>query len=242
MLHLRDGARARNHGLMLRRRPLLSLFLLATAAQTAPAQAQESDGQVWTTTTANVPVSADLSFGTHIIARLSDEADGIYQLQFGADLEFDAGSDVKVAAGYSYVPSYDQGSLTTREHRIRQQVSADLASLAGGTLAGRLRLEQRWRDDGDDLKLRLRPRLTWTRPLGPDDLALRLGHESFYNLNTTDWGGEARYDRMRNSIALRRRFGPVVMAEAGYLNQYTFSHEGADEVAHALTLALTFDF
>ena len=225
--------------------PLRRLSLLtfgAAACLAAPAKAQESDAQIWTRTTVNLPLSHDLTLGAHLIARAGDAADGFNQLQFGADLDLEAAEGIRVGVGYSYVPSFDQGRLTTREHRIRQQVSIGLGTLAGGDLAARLRLEQRWRDDGDDLKLRLRPRITWTRPLGPDGLALRLAHESLYNLNDTDWGEEARYDRMRNSIGLRRRIGPVVTAEAGYLNQYIFAGDRPDEVDHAFNIGLTFDF
>jgi hypothetical protein len=210
----------------------------AAAMFALPASAQVADTQVWGQTT----VTADLGawdFGGHVIARAGDAADGIYQLQFGVDVEREVGEGATGGIGYSYVPSYDQGRLTTREHRIRQQLSFELGKLAGGSVAARLRLEQRWRDDGEDIKFRLRPRLSWTRPIGPDDLAVRLQHESFINLNATDWGGESRYDRMRNQIALRRALGGGLTGEVGYLNQYIFQGDRPDEVDHALTFALT---
>jgi hypothetical protein len=179
----------------------------------------------------------DLS--SHFIARGGDAADGVYQLQFGVDVERDLGGGTVAGIGYSYVPNLEGGRITTREHRIRQQVSVPIAQLAGGELAGRLRLEQRWRDDGEDVKFRLRPRVSWTRPIGPDGLAVRLVHESFVNLNDTDWGGESRYDRMRNQVALRRSLSEGVTGEIGYLNQYVFGRAGPDAVDHALTFAIS---
>jgi hypothetical protein len=218
-------------------RLLFPTFLGAFNATAAAAQ--DRDAQLWTQTSASLDVG-DFELGTHFIARAGDAADGIYQLQFGVDVQREIGGGIEAGIGYSYVPSYEDGRITTREHRIRQQVSVPLGTLAGGETAARLRLEQRWRDDGEDLKFRLRPRLTWTRPIGPGGLAMRLAHESFVNLNDTDWGDEARYDRMRNQIALRRNLAEGLTGEVGYLNQYIFQGERPDEVDHALTLAITF--
>lgn len=222
---------------------LLTTGLLAGASALAaafPAYAQDADAQLWTATTATLPLDDDTEFAASLVARFGDAANGPTQLQFGLDLDRSIGDGLRLGIGYSYVPSYDQGRVTTREHRIRQQVSGTVARIGGGELAGRLRLEQRWRDDGEDTKFRLRPRITWTRPLGPDGFALRLLHESFVNLNDTDWGDEARYDRMRNQVALRHRLAPGVTGETGYLNQYIFQGARPDEVDHALTLALSF--
>jgi hypothetical protein len=213
-------------------------FALIAACAAAPAAGQDQDAQLWTQATATLS-AGELDLSGHIIARGSDAADGVYQLQFGADVERDMGGGIVAGIGYSYVPSLEDGRVTTREHRIRQQVSVPIAQVAGGELAGRLRLEQRWRDDGEDVKFRLRPRVSWTRPIGSGGLAVRLLHESFLNLNDTDWGGESRYDRMRNQVALRRRLAGGVTGEIGYLNQYVFGREGPDAVDQALTFAIS---
>lgn len=205
------------------------------------ARAQQSDGQIWTTTTANVALSGDATLSLHLIARGGDAADGISHLQWAADMDMVAGRGVRLGAGYSYVRSYDRGRVTAREHRIRQQMSVGLGRLAGGDLDARLRFEQRWRDDGGDPTLRLRARLLWNRPVGPGGLALRFAHETFYDPGAGDRGGNARYDRMRNSVALRRRLGPAVTAEGGYLNEYIVAGARPDRINHALTLALSFD-
>ncbi|HEY0114323.1 MAG TPA: DUF2490 domain-containing protein [Allosphingosinicella sp.] len=212
--------------------------VLVGLAAAGPAAAQQDDAQLWTTITTEFSLSERVKLGVHSVVRLSDAADGVSEVQLGTDVELDAGGH-SLGAGYSYVTRYAAGALSTREHRLRQQVGTDITSLAGGQIAGRLRLEQRWRDDGDDMMLRLRPRLTWTRPIGRGGLAVRLLHESFLHLNRTDWGGGARYDRMRNQIALRRRFGALT-GEVGYLNQYSFA--GAGQMIHAATLGITVGF
>jgi hypothetical protein len=53
------------------------------------------------------------NLGTQFIARAGDAANGFYQLQFGVDVEREIGG-VTAGVGYSYVPSYEDGELTTQ--------------------------------------------------------------------------------------------------------------------------------
>lgn len=217
------------------------LVVFATLAP-AGARAQESDAQLWTATTANFDLGGDTAFSAQFVSRFSDEAGGLFGLQLSGDLDVKLNARVSLGGGYSYVPRYDRGRLIAREHRVRQQVAAGLGSVLGGRVDARLRLEERWREGADDMLFRLRARIGWTRPVGPHGLAVRLAHESFAHLNDTDWGGQARYDQMRNQVAVRRKLGETITGEIGYLNQYGFVDGGPDQVAHALTLGLTFDF
>ncbi len=216
--------------------------VMACWCAATPAYAQDEEAQLWTATTANFDLGEDTSFSAQVVARFSDAAEGVSELQLQGDFEKEVRDGLRVGAGYSYVPRYDRGRLTSREHRTRQQVSTRLGEVLGGRVEGRIRLEQRWRDDGDDMMLRLRARLMWTRKIGPRDLSVRLWHESFAQLNDTDWGGDARYSRMRNQLSLRRKLGEAVTGELGYLNQYSLSDSGPDEVVHAITVATIFDF
>ncbi len=223
-------------------RRTLPLAAAMLALLPAPAWAQDEDSQLWLTTSADVPLGGDFTLATQFVARFSDKADGVSELQFSSDLEYETPGGTTLSGGYSYVPRYNQGNQITREHRTRQSVSAGLGSLLGGEVEGRVRLEQRWRSDGDDVMLRLRGRLTWTRPIGPSGLAVRLQHESFAHLNETDWGGDARFDRVRNALFLRRKFGDRITGEIGYLNQWGFVAGGPDQVIHAANLGLSFSF
>lgn len=204
----------------------------------AAAQAQDQDAQLWTSLSAEVEVAPDLSFTSGVHVRASELREGIYQIQIAGDVAYDAGG-AELSVGYSHIPNYERGALVTRENRIRQQVSIPLGRIGGGSLSGRVRLEQRWRDDGEDLKFRLRPALTYSLPVGAGT-SIRLGHESFFNLNETDWGPDAGYDRMRNQLSVRRGLGDGVTGEVGYLNQYIFGRDDPDEMDHALTVAIGF--
>lgn len=225
---------------MLALRAAAAILLCAAAA--GPALAQDEDAQLWTSSTAEIGLDDRTTLAAQFVARFSSDAGGVSELQYQADLERDLDGGLSLGAGYSYVPRYDRGDLVTREHRIRQQIGAELGRLLGGKVETRLRLEQRWRDDGDDVALRLRGRIMWTRPVGPDDLAVRVWHESFLHLNDTDWAGTARYARSRSQVSLRRKFGDAITGELGYLNQYSIADSGSDQLVHAMTLAVTFDF
>lgn len=216
--------------------------IAAWALAATPAHAQDEDAQLWTTLTAEFDIGSDTKVAMQQVARFSDSAGGLSELQLQADVERKVQGGLSLGAGYSYVPRYERGSLTSREHRTRQQISHDLGKVAGGEIQGRARLEQRWRDDDEDMMLRLRGRLMWTKAIGPEELSVRLWHESFVQLNRTDWGGDARYSRLRNQASLRRKVGGIATGELGYLNQYSISESGPDELVHALTFALTFGF
>ena len=218
------------------------LFALAALLAAVPAHATEQTGQLWTTATVEFDLADDVAFAGQFVARFSDAADGVSELQYQADVSWRARPGLELDVGYSYVPRYSGGEVTTREHRVRQQATLRLGQALGGRVEGRLRLEQRWRDDGDDTMLRLRTRLAWTRPIGPSNLAVRLWHESFVHLNDTDWGGEARWARARQQLSLRRNFGAALTGEIGYLNQYDVARSREDQLTHALSLSLTRSF
>src|SRR3546814_18059305 len=106
------------------------------------------------------------------------------------------------------------------EERPRQQNRFPLGGFAGGKLSGRVRLEERLRRDGDDIGLRLRPQIKYTLPLGTGSkTALVLSHESFLQVNDTDWGQASGYARIRNAIGVKTPLGKVGAVELGNPNQ-----------------------
>ncbi len=210
-----------------------------------PAHAQtDTDSQVWTTVEASTALDDGVKLTLEAIGRFGDDAGGLYELEFGGWLGFDAGDGVTISTGYVRVPGYAHGELSKMEDRPRQQISFPLGGFAGGKLSGRVRLEERLRRDGDDIGLRLRPQIKYTLPLGTGSkTALVLSHESFIQVNDTDWGQASGYARMRNAIGVKTPLNKVVSVELGYLNQYDFGLHGArDKMAHAATVALSLGF
>lgn len=207
-----------------------------------PAEAA-SNPEAWTTLSASGEIASDLELDLELVGRFGDEQGGLYEVDAGILLGYKLSDDLTIAAGYAFLPNYDDGDLTSREHRIRQQVTAGVGKLLGGDFELRARLEQRLRDDGDDMGLRLRTRIAWTRPIREGaETAFRLTHESFVELNDTDWGQDAGYRRMRNFAGLRTPLSDSLQAEIGYLNQYDIESGAEDEIAHVLSVSLNVDF
>lgn len=220
-----------------------SIFLtFAAASFVSPALAQEQDGEVWFTVSGSLPIAKDITIDAESIARFSD-ADGLYETEFGAVVTHKLSDRVTISAGYFRVPGYDHGNITHIDDRPRQQITVQLGKFMGGSWQTRVRTEQRFRNDGDDVGFRVRPQVRYTLPLG-GDTRLRLSHESYINLNTTDWGQRGGYERMRNIAAVVTPLTGDVDVEIGYLNQYRFSQRPgrSDTMDHVITFAIGIDF
>ena len=134
------------------------------------------------------------------------------------------------------------GTFRTREHRFRQQVSFDNVLQIGKVkVGGRIRLEQRWRENASGTAWRLRPQVKASVPI-VGKVNFNLSHESFIDLNTQTFQGVEGYERMRNAASiswpLNKKFG----VEVGYLEQHGFVPGGPDTNDHALTVGLNANF
>jgi hypothetical protein len=221
---------------------LRASLLLLPLLPAVPAHAQiDDDSQVWTAATASTKLDDRLELGLESIARFGNDAGGLYEIEFGGSLSYEIAKGVKVQVGYIRVPDYDRAGVTSIEDRPRQQISYVFGKIGGGTLSGRMRLEERWRNDGSDMGLRLRPQLRFALPFhAGSKTALVLSHESFVALNDTDWGQRRRYERMRNLIAITTPLTKGVALEAGYLNQYGFGRNGRpDSMDHVASLSIS---
>lgn len=209
-------------------RPTLLLLLLAT-----PAAAQDSRNELWLSGQASASV-AGASVSIDTTTRFGE--DGLYQWTLGGF----AGAELRgvdLAIGFQHGTDYADGRIVRTEERLRQQASFAIA----GPLSARLRFEQRFRSDGRDTGLRLRGRLQLGVPLGA--VTLVGWHESFVELNDTDWGQDAGYRRMRNFAGLEAPVAPAVKLQAGYLNQYDFARNGGrDQMANVASLGLAARF
>lgn len=219
--------------------------LLAAAAALAapcPALAQAHDAQLWIAGSGEVAVGDGAALSIESYARFGDAADGLYETSVGGFLGAAVGEGVTLSGGYQRVIRYADGDVTGIEQRARQQLAFPIAALGGGKLGGRLRVEQRFRA-GQDTGVRARARLQFSWPLGDGAPSLTLSHESFFELNDTDWGQQRGWRRMRNFVGIDLPLVPRVKAQAGYLNQFDRSTGGArDRMAHVLSLSLSAGF
>ena len=200
------------------------------------------DGQLWLASGANVKLNDKWRLSEDVIARFSNDRDGLYQLQSATLLHYKLGKDVTVAAGYVHSPQYSDGDRTSLERRAREQVTVDnVARIGGGKLGARLRMEQRWRNNADGTAWRIRPYVKYTLPLR-GKTSLVLSNETFLNLNTTAFQSQGGLERMRNLFAINTPLVKNVTAEVGYLNQYGFVPGGEDTSDHIASLSINASF
>ncbi|HZF46877.1 MAG TPA: DUF2490 domain-containing protein, partial [Sphingomonadaceae bacterium] len=201
----------------------LSLCLFVLMALPATAHASE-DEQLWTTTSATVKLSDHWRLQQEIVARFSNDRDGLYEIESNTLVGYKLNKQVTVWAGYTHDPQYDGGDFTVMEHRVREQVTVDnILKLGPVSVSARMRMEQRWREGIDGTAWRLRPYVKLTMPFKEGGkTALILSHESFIDLNKTNFQRIQGEERMRNMIAITTPLAKNVNAEIGYLHQHGF--------------------
>lgn len=220
------------------RLPFILGFLVCISA--SPALAQAQDEQLWIKLGASVKLSDNLDLELETNQRLSSDRDGLYESQYLAALGLEIANGVTLTGGVNRVVERSDGKTTATEWRPRQQISFPIAKIGPGDLAGRVRLEQRFRSDSNDVGHRVRPEISYALPLRKS-LELELAHESYFNLNSTDFQGSG-HDRMRNSAALSFPIAKSLKGEVGYMNQYRFNGDDRDLMEHALTTGLSASF
>jgi len=221
----------------------LSLCLFALMALPATAHASE-DEQLWTTTSATVKLSDHWRVQQEIVARFSNDRDGLYEIESNTLIGYKLDKQVTVWAGYTHDPQYDGGDFTVMEHRVREQVTVDnILKLGPVSVSARMRLEQRWREGIDGTAWRLRPYVKLTMPFKEGGkTALILSHESFIDLNKTNFQRIQGEERMRNMIAITTPLAKNVNAEIGYLHQHGFRPDADDSNDNVASLSLSFSF
>lgn len=139
-------------------------------------------------------------------------------------------------AGYAHVTLRRPGPDGV-EHRAWQQATYPIAEIAGGRLTGRTRLEQRFREGGDDTGWRLRQFVRWSRPVAGPDISLVLSNETFIALNETDWGQGDGFDQNRAFVGLGWQVTRKVRLEGGYMSQRIEGASGPDRRNDNLVLS-----
>ncbi|MGA1852299.1 DUF2490 domain-containing protein [Sphingobium sp. HT1-2] len=221
----------------------LSLCLFALMALPATAHASE-DEQLWTTTSATVKLSDHWRLQQEIVARFSNDRNGLYEVESNTLVGYKLDKQVTVWAGYTHDPQYDGGDFTVMEHRVREQVTVDnILKLGPVSVSARMRMEQRWREGIDGTAWRLRPYVKLTMPFKEGGkTALILSHESFIDLNKTNFQRVQGEERMRNLIAITTPLAKNVNVEIGYLHQHGFRPDADDSNDNVASLSLSFSF
>ncbi len=218
-----------------------TLLLAAPAlALATPALASE-DTQNWETVNVTVGLPDNFKINSETVFRDSD-ARGFYEIEENLMVGKKLNKTVTVWLGYTFNPLYNNGTFRTREHRFRQQVNFDnFAKIGTVKLGGRVRLEERWRENASGTGWRLRPQVKASVPV-VGKVNFNLSHESFINLNTTGFQTVSGYERMRNAATISWPLTKQIGVEVGYLNQHGFVRNAPDTSDHVLTLGLSATF
>jgi hypothetical protein len=219
-------------------------FCLFAAVVLMPTPALAGDdAELWLRASATADLSERWQLGLESILRFSAEADGLYEGEFGGTLGYELQSGLTLAAGYLRVPTYSRSGVVRKENRFRQQLSFAVAAMGKSKLSGRLRIEERLIGTGGDMGVRLRPGIGLSIPLRSGaSIALVASHESFVNLNSTDWGQDAGYDRMRNFLGVSAPVSKRLTIEGGYLNQFSFRKGAQDIQDHVASASMSYRF
>ena len=211
-------------------RGLLVVSVLIAAA--APAAANDNQG--WTALFVNGPIAADdqLLFWFDGHARFRDDAEELGVSIIRPGLGWKVSNRLSLWGGVARVTVYRDGP-DIDEDRIWQQATYSLGTPFGGSLSGRSRLEQRFRDDqGDDTGWRFRQFVRWAKPIGDGPFGWLVWNELFWGLNDADWGQRDGFDQNRLLLGITWQWNDRTRLEAGYLNNVLDQPVGSDLTNH----------
>ena len=112
-----------------------------------------------------------------------------------------------------------------------------MGELFGGSLSGRTRLEQRFRDSDNDTGVRLRQFFRWSHKLGDTQYSAVLWDELFVALNDAEWGQRDGIDQNRAFAGLAWQPNSRLRLEAGYLHN-SIRRPGPNPTNHTFALTL----
>lgn len=198
------------------------LATMAAAASGAASASAQSDGdfQAWSALFISGKPAKDgrLLFWFDGHARFNDDASDLGVSILRPGLGWRVNSNLDLWAGYARVVSRTEGAPDVEENRTWQQAAYPVATVFSGALAGRTRLEQRFRETGDDTGWRLRQFFRWERRFDGSPFSPVIANELFININDSDWGQRSGFDQNRLFVGAAFRPSNNVRFEGGYLN------------------------
>jgi Protein of unknown function (DUF2490) len=179
--------------------------------------------------------------------RFGDDASRLSQALIRGGVGYPLSDAWTAWAGYAYIHTEaPYASIPTDENRIWEQVVWN-GAISRLKVSSRTRLEQRFFVGGIDTGWRLRESVKLTRPLDSNDgWSLIVSDELFINLNnanlTPNSTATAGLDRNRFFVGPGLDLTRSSRAEFGYMNQYTFRHNGPDKQDHILAVNFFISF
>ena len=201
------------------------------------------DGRYWfaLATQGKLPVE-NWSWNIDINQRVRDEGARADQFFIRSSVSYHINPKTNIGIGFDHVVNHPAGKEASDENRLWQQFAYKFDSIYGINFSSRSRLEQRWRENGDDTSYRFRQMIRASMPLSINPkLTIVAFDELFINLNNTDWNVNRGNDQNRASLGASWAFSPSASVESGYLNQYV-NTRNTDRINHVLATTLRLNF
>lgn len=220
------------------------VFFLLSLCVTSQAQADtEEDGRYWFSLYTQGKLPAEnfyWSMDTH--PRWRNEGQQFDQLILRPAVFYKFNAKASVWLGYDTVVNHPPSQSAHRENRLWQQYQYQFDPIAEMTLTSRTRLEQRRREDFEDVGHRLRQMVRATTPSAwHPQLSWVVFDELFVNLNQTEWGVRRGIDQNRLFVGINWKFSDLSNVDFGYLNHFVNTRT-VDRENHVLSTTLRFNF
>lgn len=223
---------------------LVPLVLCALAVSINDAAAQDapdtiSDGRVWFVGMVQDRVKTDSAWrwSAELILRSREGLSEFDVLSLRPTILYALTSRSTIGGGYAFAPSFPVTGGATVEHRWFQQYSWS-GAVAGGTLAVRSRLEQRFIEGNSGMLGRFRQQVRFGHVLRKGGKISVVGYdELFLHLNNTTRSPRG-IDQNRIFGGLGYAFNPKVRVEGGYLNQFSPGHGNAAKMNHVFSTSV----
>lgn len=204
--------------------------------------AASAENQIWTNYELKEKPTDSIPFELTLNAEVRFDPDAdVSQFVLRPGIGYEVNDRLKVSGGYRYGQAIRSGPDQI-EHRLWQQAGYDLFSLGEAEIAGRTRIEQRFREGTDGTGWRFRQQIALEYPLTTSGVKLALSDEVIIGLNDTSWGSASDLQENRARATVKWKAAGAGW-EMGYLNQYRNGTRGADdETNHHVFLGFSKDF
>ena len=224
----------------------LRLVVICLVALPCNAAARDDAAGIWLVGSVTGPVSEDEStrwlFGFDAQARYVDAGTGINTWLLRPAVGYTLGERTRAWIGYAHFRVRNRAGDLADEDRIWQQLDWKTGVWGNGDLSLRLRLEQRFNSLGSDTRHVGRLRAKYVRPFGNTGRrSLVLAAESFFDLGSSDRGGDAGISQGRLAAGLAWKTGPKTSLEVGYMYQHVFVEDLPDRANHIAILRFQVD-
>ena len=216
------------------RRPIRFALLLAASVaawQPSKALANPEDTQFWLVGFVRGNLDDDVFLTIDTSYRWRDPVFGADQQTFRVTVEKGLDDDVRIGGGVSF---FQTGSIS--EFRPHQQFR-----YARNGLDLRTRFEQRWFEGADQVELRVRQRVQYTRPI-LEQVDLSGSVEWFGIIQPRRETGSRGTEQVRGIIGLAYEVSDSLTVTPGYLLQITPREGRPDAISHVPQVTLNYRF